>query len=284
MSTVAFLTDFGESDWFVGTMKGVVRSIAPDAALVDITHNIKPFEIQEGAFALFSSYSHFPAGTIFCCVVDPGVGTDRHAICATDGRYYFVAPDNGLLSFVCRQAGDNWRVYKAENTEYIQKNISYTFHGRDVFAPLAAHLIKGVSPEKLGPELKHIKTLEASEPYINQEGMLEGEVIYIDRFGNLISNITNAQVREHFADLVGQEDHWHVKIRNLLLPGLSLMFSDKQPEEFLFYWGSSDFLEIAINQGNAAEVLDVEVGVRVVLYINALEKPPGHHNSLKSLK
>jgi len=264
---IALLTDFGEEDWFVGTMKGVMKSIAPAASLIDITHGVPPFDVRGGALALRSSYRFFPENTVFCCVVDPGVGTERSALCATDGRQFFIAPDNGLLTLVVRDAGAGFRAYRAQNRRYFLKETSFTFQGRDVFAPLAAHIASGLLPERTGPPANDLVLLEAPAPKGVSPTALRGEVFYVDRFGNLITNIERKHAAE-FQDSSGAPENWKLKIQGVMVSGPSRTFANRERGELLFYWGSSDLLEIAVNQDSAAKILNASPGCEVALFFH----------------
>ena len=192
MSVITLTTDFGTSDWFVGTMKGVIAGIAPKATIIDLTHDLPPGDIRGGAFALAASYRFFPKGTVHVAVVDPGVGSRRKAIAVQTAKGFFVGPDNGVLSWALVKEKAK-AVHALENEAYFLKPVSQTFHGRDVFAPVAAHLSRGVPIKKLGPALKDFVRLDWPEPR-RQRGGIEGEVVYIDRFGNAITNLEERPV------------------------------------------------------------------------------------------
>lgn len=195
MSTIALLTDFGDVDGFVGVMKGEILKIAPNAQVVDITHNIESFDIRAAAFLLQNSVKHFPTGTAFVCVVDPAVGTERKIIAASAGGYLFVAPDNGLLSYALSDLADR-RVVSVENEKYFAANPSHTFHGRDIMAPIGAHLVSGVRLDQLGPALDSYKVLKQPN-LLKHESSVIGEIVYVDKFGNMISNISSADLPSH---------------------------------------------------------------------------------------
>ncbi len=264
---IALLTDFGREDWFVGTMKGVIKNIEPRAELVDITHDVPRFDIRGGAFALWSAYRYFPRGTIFCSVVDPGVGGERAILCAHDGDYYFVAPDNGLLTLVAGHAGERWRVHRAENNDFFLSDISSTFHGRDIFAPVSAYLARGTALADFGPAVRGHHLFGVPVPTPIPEHSLEGEVLYIDHYGNLITNIQRDHVSRHYQGYERTQD-WRMRIGNILIPGLSHSFADKKKGEILFYRGSSEYIEIAINLGNAAELVNAVIGTQVRLFVH----------------
>jgi len=184
---IALLTDFGEKDGFVGAVKGVILSINKTVQIVDISHHVDSFNILEGALILKAHYSYFPEGTVFVGVIDPGVGSDRRGIIIRTKNYYFVGPDNGLFDLVLKGEKE-FKIYEIKNSEFILPRKNNTFHGRDVFAPVAAYLSKGVEPEEIGPEIDY--RFKLSFPDLNkEENFLEGEIIYFDKFGNAITNV-----------------------------------------------------------------------------------------------
>ncbi|MBI2948170.1 MAG: SAM-dependent chlorinase/fluorinase, partial [Verrucomicrobia bacterium] len=198
MQIITLTTDFGTDDWFAGTMKGVILSVNPKASIVDITHGIRLGDIRAGAFALAAAYRFFPRGTVHVAVVDPGVGSERKAIAVRTKDYFFVGPDNGLLS--CALAREVIRsIHRLENKKFFLPFVSQTFQGRDVFAPVAAHLSKGVAIGKLGPRAASCKMLTLPTP-IRRGHELVGEVIYLDRFGNGITNIRGEDLEAWEAD------------------------------------------------------------------------------------
>src|SRR5689334_23263200 len=195
---ITLTTDFGTADHFVGTMKGVMLGIAPRARLVDITHDIGPFEVSEGAFTIAQAYSYFPKGTIHVVVVDPGVGSTRRPLLAQMGGQYFIAPDNGVLSMIF--AREKSKVRHITTERYFLRPVSRTFHGRDIFAPVAAHLASGVPPARFGKLIDDCLRLTFERPNQTGKNAWSGSVLKVDRFGNLITNlhvdeVTNLQVR-----------------------------------------------------------------------------------------
>ncbi len=257
MSIIALLTDFGTRDWFVGSMKGVILGINPAVSVVDITHAVSQGNIRASALALMASYRCFPKKTIFTVVVDPGVGSSRRAIVADTGFYCFVAPDNGVLSFVLREQNKPV-VYAIENDTYFRKSVSTTFHGRDIFAPVAAYLSTGISPVTVGPEVKKWITISWPELLI-AENDVTGVVIYIDHFGNAFTNITSESIK-------------HLLKPTCYIPGeptkeLPIVhFYEEVPDgEACALINSAGYLEIAVNNGNAAEqyALAIESTVRI---------------------
>ncbi|MFZ2446931.1 MAG: SAM-dependent chlorinase/fluorinase [Syntrophobacteraceae bacterium] len=252
---ITLLTDFGLRDGYVASMKGVILGIAPDAAPVDISHLIAPQDVRSAAFVLFTCYECFPHRTVHLAVVDPGVGTDRGAIAVRAGSFFLVGPDNGIFSLVLRKE-TGWRARSLENTDFHRQPASATFHGRDIFAPVAAHLARGAPFEALGPECAPAIS-EWASPIRTAEG-IEGEVIHIDRFGNAVTNIT----REMPGDL-GPSERWSVSAEKASgLPVLGA-YGLAAAGSALALVGSSGFFEIAVNGGNAASELGLRPGSKV---------------------
>ncbi|HEV2177550.1 MAG TPA: SAM-dependent chlorinase/fluorinase [Terriglobia bacterium] len=264
-SIITLTTDFGLADHFVGAMKGVILSINPDAELVDLSHQVSSYDILGTAFTLAHSCRYFPPGTIHLAVVDPGVGTARRAILASAGNAMFVAPDNGVLSLVLDREPDapsapavEVRHITAEH--YFLKPVSNTFHGRDVFAPVAAWLSKGVKPEQFGECVTDYVRLSLPRPERLNPKCLRGAVIRIDRFGNVMTNITTADVPELFAV---SAPPFKIEIQGREVTRLAANFSAGEPSELIAVMGSSGFVEIAINRGSAAQILGVQRGAPV---------------------
>src|SRR5437588_5526710 len=186
---ITLLTDFGSRDYFAAAMKGVILSINPAAQIVDITHETPPQDIQTAAFNLLATYKDFPANTIHVAIVDPGVGSTRRAVLIECAGQSFVGPDNGIFSWVCEREG-NYRAIHLTNENFFRHPVSATFHGRDIFAPVAATLSNGVTPEEFGPAIENLIHLESLKPKILSDGAIEASIIYIDRFGNCITNLT----------------------------------------------------------------------------------------------
>ena len=254
---ITLTTDFGTSDWFVGTMKGVIAGIAPKARVIDLTHELPPGDIRGGAFALAASCRYFPKGTVHVVVVDPGVGSRRKAIAVQTAKGVFVGPDNGVLSWAL--AKEKVRaIHALENEAYFLQPVSRTFHGRDVFAPVAAHLSRGVPIRKFGPALEDFVRLAWPEPRVRRGGF-EGEVVYIDRFGNAITNLESS--------LLGgpQGASCEVYAKRRRVCPLKAFYQATPPNTPVALVGSSGFLEIAVNGGSAAKVLGMRIGTRVVL-------------------
>lgn len=264
MKVITLLTDFGNADYFVAAVKGVILTINPLATLVDITHEIPPQDIEAGAFTLLSCYRDFPAGTIHVGVVDPGVGSTRRPIVVNAGSHYFVGPDNGLFSYVLDREPSH-QVFHVTASEYFRETPSTTFHGRDIFAPVAAALSKGLKPAKLGPQVDDEVRLAPLAAVKRRDGKVEGRIIHIDRFGNCITNLT----RTDLPDTAGKR----LLIKRRVIKAFRQFYGDEggskrksssQPELFAI-WGSASFLELSINGGSAAASLKVKRGDAVTV-------------------
>ena len=259
---IALLTDFGTHDHYAGAMRGVALGICPDATLVDITHEIAPQDVLGGALELAAAFTYFPTGTVFLCVVDPGVGSARRGIGAEAGGYRFVAPDNGLLTLVFRQCAPT-RVVELKERQYARPAVSRTFEGRDRFAPAAAWLASGTDLGALGPPLTSWQLLDVPEPRA-EHGQLSGVVLRIDRFGNLVTNID----RRSFEQAAGGM-RMVVEAAGHRVPDLVETYADAEPGSLCALFGSSDHLEIAINGASAAASLGLSRGARVSVRLKA---------------
>jgi len=261
MSIIAILSDLGTKDYFVAAMKGVVLSINPDAKNIDITHEVPKRNVRTAAFILANAAETFPRGTIFVAVVDPGVGTKRKCVLIqTRNGMFFVGPDNGIFTIVAERFGVA-KIYEITNKELMMPKISPTFHGRDLMAPVAAHLSLGLKPPMVGPEVKVLKRLKMPIPKLT-EAKIVGCILNIDDFGNLVTNI-GANLISRFAGL-GETVLAHIGGKDLKARFVRT-FGDVRPGENLCYIGSTGSLEIAKNMGNLAELLMVRPGDRVTL-------------------
>jgi S-adenosylmethionine hydrolase len=271
---IALLTDFGLEDHYVGAMKAVITGINPKAQVIDISHHIPPQDIQEGAFTLYAVYKYFPKGAIFVAVVDPGVGTRRRIVCLRTKQHTFLAPDNGLLSLViAKEVGARVRLRRmpllaveVTNPRYFLPEVSSTFHGRDIFAPVAAHLSKGLNPTRLGRPIDDLHTLPLPNPVIKEKGLLEAEVIHIDLFGNLITNIEHTWAGLLDTGLIS------ISIKDRQILRLSRTYQEEQVGALLALFGSSGHLEISINMGNAKEVLGGKRGDKVTVHFRGPQR------------
>ncbi len=253
---IALLSDFGTRDHYAGTMKGVVIVICPDVTLIDITHDITPHDVIEGALQLAASYRFFPPGTIFMAIVDPGVGSSRRGIAAEAGDYRFVAPDNGVLTAVLRELPPK-RVVELTERRYARPTVSRTFEGRDRFAPAAAWLAKGIQLSALGRTVTTYQQLELPVADIG-ETVLSGIVLLVDRFGNLVSNVER---RTFEAFTRGQPVSLRVAGRPVA--GVVATYADIRAGEVCALFGSTDHLEFAVNGGSAAATLGLGRGAVV---------------------
>jgi S-adenosyl-L-methionine hydrolase (adenosine-forming) len=258
-SIITLTTDFGLQDHYVGVMKGVILGIIPDARLVDISHQIPPQDIMAGAWVVRNASMHFPPGTVHLVVVDPGVGTRRDPVAISIKDQIFVGPDNGIFSLIADEF--DYRVWKLTNRKYWAKNPSNTFHGRDIFSPVAAHLANGVPIEKLGEPMDELVTYRWAVPITDSDG-IQGWIIHIDRFGNLISNIPEDVIRDSVGD-----SRFRIYVGNTILDTLVDTFGAVPDGEAAAYIGSSGTLEIAINKGNAREMLGVQKGAQVSIFL-----------------
>jgi S-adenosylmethionine hydrolase len=255
---IALLTDFGTRDHYVGAMRGVALGVCPGATLADITHDIPPQDVLAGALELAAAFKYFPQGTVFLCVVDPGVGSLRRGIAAEAGGYTFVAPDNGLLTMVFREAPPA-RVVELTERKYARPHVSRTFEGRDRFAPAAAWLANGVELTALGPPLTNWQTLDVPAPRIDN-AHLRGVVLRVDRFGNLITNIERRLFEEFAAGKRTQ-----IAIADQPVPTVVATYAEADAGSICALFGSSDHLEIAVSSGSAAERLGLTRGAAVVV-------------------
>ena len=255
---VAFLSDFGTRDHYAGTVKGVVLGVCPDATLVDIGHDIPAHDVLAGALELAACYRYFPAATIFLAVVDPGVGSSRRGIAADCGDYKFVAPDNGVLSAVFRDTPPR-KVVELTERKYARPTVSRTFEGRDRFAPAAGWLARGIALMSLGRSITNYHVIDLPQPVVAPRA-ITGEIVRVDRFGNLISNIDHRS----FAELA---DTGTVKIAvgDRDIPRLVATYAEAPAGELCALFGSTDHLEIAVNAGDAAGTLRLGRGARVTV-------------------
>jgi S-adenosyl-L-methionine hydrolase (adenosine-forming) len=263
--TIALMTDFGLSDIYVGVMKGVIRGICADADLIDITHAIPPQDVVSGALALKNSFSYFPKGTTFLTIVDPDVGSDRMPIAVKAGDYFFVAPDNGVLTHVL----DTLKVYEIvsiENRQYMLPKISATFHGRDIFSPIAAHIANGVPLSSFGRSVQQLQRFELPTLDVTK-GLIKGGIAHIDHFGNIITNIgvlawvdSNTIILEGGSPIIISAKNVSVKIGKQTIASIHRAYYEVPEGNLLAQIDSTGALEIAIYKGNAAKHLDVKMG------------------------
>ncbi len=258
MSIITLTTDFGTGSPYVAAMKGVVLSIDPAATLVDVTHDVRPQDVRHGALVLDDVAGWFPPGTIHVAVVDPGVGTDRKILVAEIGRRHYVAPDNGLLSRLARRAPPS-DVRELTEPRYWLDSVSATFHGRDVMAPVAAHLSRGLDPEKLGPPLAKLVMLDWPEPVVSS-GRIEGEVLDVDSFGNVTTNIDADLLAKSLAGRPAR-----VGLGEDEVEGIRSTYGDGPEGALIALVGSTGRLELAIVGGSAAATLGARIGDSVIV-------------------
>jgi S-adenosylmethionine hydrolase len=254
MTVITLTTDFGSGDYEAGVLKGVIWRIAPSVHIADISHDITPQSVLEAALLLWRVACYFPAGTIHMAVVDPGVGTSRRAIAAQLGNQYFVGPDNGLVSLMLDQSEEAHQAVKfiwLDRPQYWLPDISNVFHGRDIFAPVAAHLATGISLDQLGTEIVDPIRIEIPKPERVSRGWI-GQVIHIDHFGNLATNL-NINHLNKVKEVV-------VKIKGEQINGLVSTFGERPVGELIALIDSSGSLAISVVNGNAAKVLQADVG------------------------
>lgn len=264
MSVITLTTDFGIVDEYTAVMKGVILTIHPDATIIDITHHIHPQDIIHAAYTIKAFYPYFPEGTVHIVVVDPGVGSDRPILAVEKSGHYFLAPDNGVLSLLFDTV-DNSTVVQVKNNRYFLKTLSKTFHGRDIFAPVGAHLSLGVRITDLGDRVTatNIKRLNIEKPIHIEDG-IKGEIISIDRFGNLISNIDCKYLEKN--SLTDSRKSVEIHIGNRQIKRLSHSYEDSKDEDPLAIIGSRGTVEIAINKGSAQQYFKAKKGDDIVVY------------------
>ena len=258
-SLITLTTDFGLSDHFVGAMKGVILRIAPRVRIVEITHEITPFEIPEAAFAVAQVYRFFPPKTVHVVVVDPGVGTARRPILAEAAGQYFIGPDNGVFSMIYSREKHKVREITAER--YFFRPVSRTFHGRDIFAPVAAHLARDGGPARFGRLIQDYLKSSFDKAVRTGKRMWTGNILKIDRFGNLITNFP-------FEDFAAIEHRpFEMTIGPRRITQFVRTYAEAEPGELVLVEGSSGYLEVAVNQGSAAKIVGCAVGTQAELTV-----------------
>ncbi len=262
---VTLTTDFGTSDHFVGVMKGVIININPDVELVDLCHNVNSYDVFDAAFTLAQSYRYFPSDTIHLVVIDPGVGTARRPILARTLEYKFVAPDNGVLSLIYERE-ETVEVRHITADHYFLNPVSSTFHARDIFSPVVGWLSKGVEVDKFGDPITDYVKFSSPKPKQVSENLIKGVTIKVDKFGNLITNITPQDVPQLFSD---NPPPFKIVINSQEVTRLNLAYSMGKPSEIFAIVGSSGFLEICTNRGSAAKALNVTRGAEVGVMIES---------------
>lgn len=258
---LTLLTDFGEQDGFVGVMKGTILKINPNARIIDISHQIPSHQIDAAAFVLHTSYSYFPERSIHIVVVDPGVGSNRRIIACSASTHIFLAPDNGVLKYIFHEFKSD-SVIQVSNRDYFLDAISHTFHGRDIFAPVAAHLSRSTHLSELGESISGFERGTVLLPQIS-ENIIRGQIIYIDKFGNLITNIKPENIPNSISNA-----KLTISGQDFKIDGIYDCYADAASTEPLALWGSHGYLEIAVNQKRANAVLKMTYNDQIVIYWN----------------
>lgn len=259
---VTLTTDFGTNDYFVGAVKGVILDIVPEAAIVDISHAVQPYDVLDGALTISQTYSYFPTGTVHMVVVDPGVGTARRPILASSDGYHFVAPDNGVLSMVYAKE-ERIHVRHITSEHYFRQPISNTFHGRDIFAPCAAYLAKLVDSHKFGDEIEDYVKFAAPKPKPAGENRLRAVVLKVDRFGNLITNVTPDDAPALFSG----KSSFKITVGNKEITEIRSNYAEGGPGEVFGIIGSMGYLEIVANRAAAAQITGAGKGSEVSIFL-----------------
>ncbi len=252
-SVIALLTDFTWHNWYLGVMKGVILGINPEVKIVDLCHDVSSQDVREGSFVLGNSFKYFPPGAVFLCVVDPGVGGDRRNLIVETDRYFFVGPDNGILSCVFEK-GIARKVYAVKPGKYTLPLHGRTFLGRDVFAPIATHLTLGAKPSEMGEAVDSVLTVPALKPFVNKKGEVSGRAVYVDTFGNIITNISERYFIEKFGKDTGWDDVT-VRIGKRRLKGVKRYYEQGKLGRLMALFDSWGYLELAVNRGNAFTLL-----------------------------
>ena len=248
MSAITLTTDYGLRDHYVGVLKGVILGIAPKVRVIDISHDVEPHNVHHGAFVLWQIWSHFPLGTIHVAVVDPGVGTDRRILLGRYAGQYVIAPDNGLITHVHR-AFSAEAMFVVENHRYFLQSPSTTFHGRDIMAPVAAHLATGVKPHAFGRATDRIELLAVSHRAKASQSTMRGAVLYVDRFGTIVTNVARDQV----VGTGGKPFFTEVLVNGVSVGPVQSTFAEVPAGEPIALIGGGGLLEVAVNQGRAID-------------------------------
>ncbi|MCK6456170.1 MAG: SAM-dependent chlorinase/fluorinase [Phycisphaerae bacterium] len=260
MAIITLTTDFGDSDHYVACMRGVVLQISPDALIVDVTHRIRRHDVVHAAFVLRQAFEHFPRGTIHVAVVDPGVGTTRRLLATLYAGQVVLAPDNGVVSLIHRDYALS-DIRSIENERLFRREVSATFHGRDILAPVAAYLASGVPLSSVGPAIDQLEILNLPRALMLPDGGLEGQVLFTDSFGNLVTNISQVELERSGAKLGVVQ----VYVGPLRVGPIRRTYAEVEPGGILALIGSTGAVEIAINQGSAAERLRAAPGTSVIV-------------------
>ncbi|MCC5914646.1 MAG: SAM-dependent chlorinase/fluorinase [Balneolaceae bacterium] len=255
---ITLTTDFGLQDHYVSVMKAIMLRISPEVRFIDVSHDVPPQDVMAGAWVVRNAAMHFPPGTVHLVVVDPGVGTDRNPVVIRIKDQFFVGPDNGIFSLIADEF--DYKAWKLTRDSFWEKSPSNTFHGRDIFSPVAAHLANGTPPEEMGETVDELVTYRWAVPISDKDG-IQGWIIHIDRFGNLVSNISEDLIREAIGD-----SRFRIYVGNTILNRVEKAYGSVTEGEPVAYIGSSGNLEIAINKGNAREMLGVQKGAQISIF------------------
>jgi S-adenosyl-L-methionine hydrolase (adenosine-forming) len=257
MAIITLTTDFGAGSPYVAAMKGVILDINPEVGLVDVSHDVRPQDVRHGAVLLAEATPWFPPETIHVAVIDPGVGSDRKMIYARIGDQKYLAPDNGLLSLLAKRSRPA-RIVELTNAEYWLPEVSRTFHGRDILSPVAAQLSLGLEPERLGPVTDQLQMLDWPEPS-RSANRIEGQVLWIDHFGNAITNITSGILP------AGESNRVRIQCAGREITGVVIAYGNRKQGELIALIGSSGYLELAVVNGSAGKMLRIESGAPVAV-------------------
>ncbi len=275
---IVLLTDFGTQDAYVGMMKGVIQRLCPGAPMIDLTHAIPPQDVRQAAFVLWTAYPYFPAGSVFLTVVDPGVGSTRQPVAIAAGGFHFVGPDNGVFHDVLGALGE-WQAVTIDPAHALESGLTATFHGRDLFAPTAARLAAGAALGSLGSAIESLVTLEPDR-FVITDTTIEGEIIYIDHFGNVISSLGTCawqdertialtpRLRPDLEPLTFDAEKVKVTVSRYHFPRITRTYAEVEPGKSTAIINSAGQLEIAINQGSARDRLDLAVGNRITIHLD----------------
>lgn len=259
------MTDFGEDDFFVASLKGVIAKVNPSVRIIDVTHRIPSYDIRAASFVLFSSYKYFPPGTVFLIVVDPGVGSNRKILLAKTKNFFFIAPDNGILSLALEEE-ETEKLIEVKNKKFFLPELSSTFEGRDKMAPVAAWLSKGISCEEFGAEVKEYKKLKSQKPVLKGKEII-GHIVYIDKFGNLITNIPGQMLDSLRAK--SRKAKLALRIKGLEIGSFVHDYSNAKKGEPVFLIDSLWMVEIGAREASAAKKLKAKRGDEVRISIRS---------------
>ncbi len=265
---ITLTTDFGTADGYVGAMKGVILAIAPQCTIVDISHTIPPQDIRAGGFVLYTAHRYFPPGTVHVAVVDPGVGTERRPLLVETARSYFIGPDNGIFSFIL-SAHKPKRIIALSEKKYVLPECSATFHGRDIFSPAAAHLAAGVHPDSFGQTVSECVRFPVPAPHRLSPHKAQGEIIHIDRFGNVITNLSLSFITNIFGYTPFCAD-----LKNRTSCPLHSSYGHAPDNELFCLFGSSGFLELSVKNGSARDLTGAERGDAVTVSLSGCTNLP----------